>query len=130
MDWWLRHGFGHAAGGPDPGQAIRGVCAEPLTWKQMFDGPQQGDAMGGGGMGGDALAPTYAAFISPTTPQAFVQARSMVEHLRAVHGERAYWDLVRAYGDAPGANAAYAKAINLAPERFYSDWLSWVRARC
>jgi hypothetical protein len=130
MDWWLRHGLGHAVGGPDPGDAVRGVCAEPLTWKQMFDGPQRDDPMGGGEMGGDALAPTYYAFISPTTPRAFVQARSMVEYLRAAHGARAYWDLVRAYGESAGPGAAYAKAINLAPERFYSEWLTWARARC
>lgn len=130
MDWWLRHGLGLAAGGPDPGPAIRSVCAEPLSLKEMFDGPQRENAMGGAGMSGDALAPTYAAFISSTTPRAFLQARSMVEYLRAAHGERAYWDLVLAYQDGPGAAAAYAKAISLAPERFYSEWLAWARARC
>lgn len=130
MDWWLRHGLGLAAGGPDPGPAIRGVCTEPLSLKEMFDGPQQEGAMGGAGMGGDALAPTYTALISSTTPRAFLQARSMVEYLRAAHGERAYWNLVLAYQDEPGSAAAYAKAISVAPERFYSEWLSWARARC
>ncbi len=99
----------------------------------MFDGPRLGNAMGGGGMGGmdgEALAPTYTAFISSTTPRAFLQARSMVEYLRTTHGERAYWALVLAYQDQPGAAAAYAKAIGLAPERFYSEWLAWARARC
>jgi hypothetical protein len=132
MDWWLRHGLGHASGGPDMGDAMRGVCAEPLAWKQMFDGPQKDDAMGGGGlgMGGDTFVPTYEAFMSPTAPRAFAEARSMVEYLRAVHGEHAYWDLVIAYGDGAGSSAAYATAINLSPERFYSEWLTWARARC
>lgn len=130
MDWWLRHGLGYAAAGPDPGDTTRGMCAEPLTWKQMFDGPRKEDAMGGAGMGGDTLAPTYSAFMSPIAPRAFIQARSMIEHLRAVHGGRAYWDLVLAYADGSGPSAAYAKAISLLPERFYSDWLTWARGRC
>jgi hypothetical protein len=132
MDWWLRHGLGLAAGGPDTKDAMRGVCAEPLTWKQMFDGPQKADDMGGGGMGmgADTFVPTYEAFMSPTAPRAFAEARSMVEYLRAAKGEHAYWDLVIAYGNGAGSSDAYANAINLSPERFYSEWLTWARARC
>jgi hypothetical protein len=132
MDWWLRHGLGHAAGGPDMGDAMRGVCAEPLTWKQMFDGPQKDDGMGGGamGMGADTFVPTYEAFMSPTAPRAFAEARSMIEYLRAAKGDHAYWDLIVAYGDGASSSDAYAKAINLSPERFYSEWLTWARARC
>ena len=130
MDWWLRHGLGYAAGGPDTGGAMRGVCAEPLTWKQMFDGPQKDDGMGEGGMGADTFVPTYGALMSPTAPRAFAEARSMIEYLRAVQGEHAYWDLISAYGNGAGSSAAYASAINLSPERFYSEWLTWARARC
>jgi hypothetical protein len=129
MDWWLRHGLGQAAGGPDVGGAIRDVCAAPLTWQQMFDGPQK-DTMGGGEMMGDSLAPTYERFMSPTTPRAFLQARSMIEYLRAAKGERAYWDLVLAYQKESGPSIAYASALGITPERFYSAWLAWAKARC
>ena len=129
MDWWLRYGPGHAAGGPDPGAAMRDVCSDPLTWKQMFDGPHKDDAMASG-MGGDTFVPTYEAFMSPMAPRAFAQARSMIEYLRAIHGDRAYWDLVVAYGDGQAPNAAYATAISVSLERFYSEWLTWARARC
>jgi len=130
MDWWLRHGLGLATSGPDVGGAVRDLCAEPLTWTQMFAGPQK-DTMGGGEMmGGDALAPTYQRFMSSTTPRAFVQARSMIEYLRAAKGERAYWDLVLAYQKESGPSIAYATALGVTPERFYSDWLAWAKARC
>ena len=129
LDWWLRHGPGHILVGPDPGAAAKAICPEPLTWKQMFDAPPTDDAMGGEGMGG-SLVPTYWSLVSLTTPRAFLQARSMADHLRAMYGERAYWDLWLAYGGTPAAAEAYAKALKVTPERFYSDWLTWARARC
>ena len=79
---------------------------------------------------GVAFAPTYGAFVSSMTPRAFAQARSFVEYLRTVRGDRAYWDLVLAYAETPDPNVAYAKALNVSPERFYSDWLLWARTRC
>jgi hypothetical protein len=129
LDWWLRHGPGLLLAGPDPGAAAKAVCGEPLTWKQMFDAPPSDEAMGGMAMGG-TLAATYWGLMSPTAPRAFLQARSMADHLRATYGERASWDLWLAYAETPTPTEAYAKALKVSPERFYSDWLAWLKARC
>ena len=129
MDWWLRHGPGHALAGPDPAASAKAVCADALTWKQMYDAPPSDQSMGGD-MAGDTLAPTYWSLVSRTTPRAFAQARSMAEFVRATYGERGWWDLWVAYGETPSATDAYARAIKTSPERFFSDWTAWARGRC